>query len=253
VDRPTERGLGINNPILLCERFQQCGERFRCRQWRTFTIKMELLIALGLPKYFKKAVAKDLAQNFHRQKEAPLRRDPPAMIRGQAAARHDAMNMRMPPQGLSPGVQYAKEPDLDPESLGIGGHLHESRRDRLEKPGKHESSVLPDDRDQAMRQAENDVEVLDREKFLLSVTEPFLTCVDLTLGAVPVPAAVKNDLFVTTTGAPIAMSAQSGRTAVHDGAEYFDLRPAQCPADAVPELTARHANDIGHLPEGPCH
>jgi hypothetical protein len=47
-----------------------------------------------------------------------------------------------------------------------------------------------------MWDAENNMEVFDGQQFLTPFPEPFLTCVDLTLWAVPIPAGMILDLLI---------------------------------------------------------
>jgi hypothetical protein len=98
------------------------------------------------------------------------------------------MDMRMPVQGLSPGVQDAEEADLGPETLGVGGYFQERGTGRLEQEGEQEFLVLPHQRDQAVGDTENDVIVPDGQQLLLPFSEPLLARIDLALRTVAIPA-----------------------------------------------------------------
>ena len=52
-----------------------------------------------------------------------MRSDPVGAIRRQAAARHDAVNVRVLLQRLSPRVQDAEESNLGTEVFWIGRHF----------------------------------------------------------------------------------------------------------------------------------
>jgi hypothetical protein len=54
------------------------------------------------------------------------------VIRGQTTAGHHAMDMRMPVQGLSPGMQDAEETDLSAKTLGVGGYFQKRGTSSLE-------------------------------------------------------------------------------------------------------------------------
>jgi len=85
-------------------------------------------------------------------------------------------------------MQDAKEADLGAETLGIGSDFEKRGTGSLEQEGEQEFLVLPHHRDQAVRNAKNDVVVPDRQQFLLSIAEPLLACVDLALRAVAIAA-----------------------------------------------------------------
>jgi hypothetical protein len=98
------------------------------------------------------------------------------------------MDMRVPVQGLSPGVQNAKNADFGAETLGVGSYFHKRGTGSLEQERKQELLVLPHQRDQAVGDAEDDMEVSDGQQFLAPFLEPLLACVDLALGAVAIAA-----------------------------------------------------------------
>ncbi len=83
---------------------------------------------MGLLQSIQEFVAKDTAENLDRQEETRMRRDPASVIRGQAAAGHHAMDMRMSVQGLSPGMQNTEKADFGAETFGIGGHFQKRMR-----------------------------------------------------------------------------------------------------------------------------
>ncbi len=110
------------------------------------------------------------------------------MIRGQTSIGHDAMDMRVPVQGLSPSVQNTEKTDFGAETLWIGSYFHESGTGSLEQEGEQELLVLPHQRDQAVGDAEDDMEVSDGQQLLAPFLEPLLACVDLALRAVAIAA-----------------------------------------------------------------
>jgi hypothetical protein len=70
-------------------------------------------------------------------------------------------------QRLSPGMQDAEEADLGPETGGVGCNLQQSGCTGFEQESKEGFPVLPDQRDQRMRHTENQMEIANREQFLL--------------------------------------------------------------------------------------
>ena len=60
-------------------------------------------------------------QHPDRQEEPGATGHPAGAVEGEAPAGHDAMQMRMVPQRLAPGMEHGEEADLGPEMPGIDG------------------------------------------------------------------------------------------------------------------------------------
>ncbi len=77
------------------------------------------------------------------------------------------MDVRVPLQSLAPGMQNAEEADLGAEVLGIGGDFQQGCGAGFEQELEENFLVLPDQRDQRMRHAEDQMIVARRQQFLL--------------------------------------------------------------------------------------
>ena len=108
------------------------------------------------------------------------------MIRRQAAGRHDAVDVGMADQRLPPRVKNAEHPDLGAQMSGIGRDLTEGHRARLEQPGVQAGTIPIAERQERMRQREDDVHIRDVEQVTLARVEPAFARLCLTLRAVPV-------------------------------------------------------------------
>ena len=104
-----------------------------------------------------------------------------------------------------------------------------------------------------MWHGEDQMEVADREQFLLPSVQPLLACVGLALRAVAVSAGVVRDGLVAAAKALITVPAEGGGAATLDGAEDFELCPRQRTVIAFDETASCLADDLGHLPGRPCH
>src|SRR5882724_3228054 len=82
-------------------------------------------------------------------------------------------------QGLSPSMQNAEEADLGTEMLGIASHFEQGGGAGFKQQSEENPLVLPDQGDQSMRDAENDVIVADRQQFLLAGAQPLLPGIGL--------------------------------------------------------------------------
>src|SRR6202023_2841303 len=98
------------------------------------------------------------------------------------------------------------------------------------------------------------MDVARGENLLATRLEPTVARVGLTLGAVPIAAAVVGDgRTVRAVGALIEMPAQGGGATARDGPQHFDVLPGDPPAAAFDEAASRGANQIGHLEGWPVH
>src|SRR3974377_877563 len=113
--------------------------------------------------------------------------------------------------------------------------------------------VLPDQRDQRVRHAEDQVKVASRQQFPSPGAQPLLPGVSLALRTVPVSAGVVRDGLMPAANTLIAMPTECGRAAALDCAKHFELGPGERIAIAIEELVSCPADDIGHLPGWPCH
>ena len=141
------------------------------------------------------------------------------MIGREAARRHDAVHVRMADQGLSPGVKDAQDADLRPEMPRIGGDLAERGRARLEEPGVQPGAIPIRQRQECMREREDDVHIWHVEQFLLARLEPALPRLRLALRAVAIPTRVIGDGLMAAGVTPIEMASEGGRATARDRAE----------------------------------
>src|SRR5271166_1168425 len=136
----------------------------------------------------------------------------------------------------------------------VRGNFQQSGSSGIEQESEQDFLVLPDQRDERVRHAEDEMKIVHRQQFLLALNEPGLASAGLTLRAMPVPAGVVGDTGeISATGAYIEMAAQCGSTTTGNGPEHLDLRPGQRCAIAFPKPTACDADDVGHLPGWPSH
>ena len=119
---PAERGLGIDHPVDAAQ-LRRGGAAKACGLGKAGEIAEEAQLAgvEGVLQCLQEQAAEQAGEHAHRQEEAGAAGDPAGAVGRGAAARHDAMDMRMVLQGLAPGVQDGDDADLGAEMLGIGG------------------------------------------------------------------------------------------------------------------------------------
>ena len=104
-----------------------------------------------------------------------------------------------------------------------------------------------------MRQSEDNMDIGNRQKFVLPSHNPLVASPALTLGAMAIPATVIRGGAIATARALITMPTECRGAAASDGAQHFPVGPVD-PAEVVlNEAIALGANNIGHLEEGRSH
>ena len=168
------------------------------------------------------------------------------MIGRQTTGRHDAMHVRMADQGLAPRVEDAQHADLRAEMPRVGGDLAERRRARLEEPRVQARAVPIGQRQQRMREREDDVHIRHVEQLALARVEPALPRLRLALRAVPIAARVIGDGLMPAGVTPIEMPPERGCATARDRPKDGSLLHAE-PRMLLEEGVTLRVEDIGHL------
>src|ERR1700738_2515278 len=119
--------------------------------------------------------------------------NPAAGIGGESPGWDHAMDMRVMPEILTPGMEHREETDLRSEMLGVDGNLQKGFGAGPEQQVVEELLVLQQQWRELVGQGKDHVEVADREEFFLARREPAVTGCDLTLWAVPIATGVEDD------------------------------------------------------------
>src|ERR1700739_3500526 len=143
-------------------------------------------------------------------------------------------------------MQDRKEADVGSQVSRISGYLEQGLRTGAEQEVIEDLLVLQRQWGELVRQGEDNVDVGDRQEFVLASGDPLVTSSALTLGAVPVTAAIKGDGAIATARALVAMPAQSCRATTCDRAEHFAVGPVNPAKMVLDEALALGPNDIGH-------
>ena len=168
------------------------------------------------------------------------------------AGRNDAVDVRMKLQALVPAVQHAEEADLGTEMPWITSDFKQSLSTGMEQQVVYQPLVLQGERGQFPRQSEHGMDVASGQQFSLTRLEPALARVALAFWAMPVSTRVVGDLGrMSAACATIAMPAERGRAAAHDGQQHLAVLPVDPPAAAFDKSLSSTANNVGHLHEWP--
>ena len=156
-------------------------------------------------------------------------------------------------QSLPPGMQDAQESDLRTEVLGIGRDLDQRCGAGFEQELEENSLVLPDEWNQRVGHAEDEVVIVNRQQLLLAGCQPLVTSVGLALRAMTIAARVVRDGLMAAPITLVPVSAERGRAAALDGSKHFQLWPRKELLTAIQESIAGLADDVSHLPGWPFH
>ena len=126
-------------------------------------------------------------------------------------------------QSLPPGMQDAQEADLRTEVCGIGRDLDQRCGAGFEQELEENSLVLPDEWNQRVGHAEDEVVIVNRQQLLLAGCQPLVTSVGLALRAMTIAARVVRDGLMAAAVTLVPVSAERGRAAALDGSEHFQL------------------------------
>src|SRR6266566_6431663 len=102
--------------------------------------------------------AKDATEHRDGKKEIVAWFDPAGVIGGQSTGWHQAMDMRVGRELLTPGMQNAAEADFRTEVLGIAGHFEKSFRTGAKQEIVEDFLVLQDQGGQRTRKREDHME-----------------------------------------------------------------------------------------------
>ena len=196
---------------------------------------------------------KHTTEDLDREEEAGVLRPNPLLVIGrQTAGGHDTVHVGMPDECLPPRVEDAEDADLCTEVARVGGDLTQRGRTRLKEPGVQLCGVAIAERQQRMRQREDDMHVRHVEELALPGGEPPGTRLRLTLRTVPIATRVIGDRPMPAGAALIDMAAERGGPTPGQRAEDGPLLHAE-PRMLVEEVLTLRVEDIGHLHGGPAH
>src|SRR5215470_9130703 len=140
---PAKGSLGVDDPVLLEQSAHESRERLLVRQGLQLAVKGQSLAMKRLPQSGDELPAKDAAEHSHRQEEVGRGADPTRVIRRQSATGHDAMDVRVALQSLSPRMQDTEEADLRAEARWIGCDFQQRGSTGIEQEAEQELLVLP--------------------------------------------------------------------------------------------------------------
>lgn len=113
-------------------------------------------------------------------------------IERNAAARHDAVDVRVVRERRAPGMKHRRQADPGAEVLRVGGDGEERLGRDLEQDVVDHGLVVIGDVADRRRQGEHHVVIRQGQQLSRAIGKPFLRCRSLALGTVPVAAGARR-------------------------------------------------------------
>ena len=108
----TEGRLGIDDPVLPIERAQEDGEALVVVERHALTEEAQLIAGKETPQSSDELAAEYTTEDLDWEQEAVTGRDPAGVIFRESATGHQAVDVRMWSERLSPGVQDGQEAEF---------------------------------------------------------------------------------------------------------------------------------------------
>lgn len=154
-----EGRLGVDDPVLGKEPPEEMLEAFRCGELLERAVELELALKQKLLEFGGELAAEDAAENPDRQEEARGGCNPSGAVEGEATAWHDAVDVRMVLEVLSPGMEHAEQTDVGTQMLRVASDFEQRGSTGTEEQIVEQPLVLQHKRGQLMGQSEDDMEV----------------------------------------------------------------------------------------------
>ncbi len=185
--RSREGFLGVDDPVVLPEISKRHVRR------ETGLVSKRALQEVEV------FAAEDTGQSAHRKEEVPVGGTNPASTCGiEATRREHAVQVDVKGEVLAPGVKDRDHARLGTEVLRVASEGEQGLGRGPEQEIVDQVWMAKRDGIQQVRQGEDDVEVVDREKLLEASLEPSLLGQGLALGTVAVAAGAPDCAFLTT-------------------------------------------------------
>src|SRR5690242_2796873 len=131
--------------------------------------------------------------------------------------------MRVVFDSLGPGVQNGQESNPSSQSFRIGGHFGKGFGDCAKQNSINHTRVLKRQRGQFVGQREDHVTIWNREDLGGPITQPFIPCPAVALGAMAISARSVCNLLMAAKIALLDLGTERGGTACADVSECLTL------------------------------
>src|ERR1700758_2168479 len=223
-----EGWFGVDDPIFAEERTQPGREELGMGERCEFSGQVQLTALEGRLQTRDELAAKHAPQYGDGKEEARVGSNPADVITGESAGGNDTVDMGMKLEFLVPGVEHAEEANVGTEMGGIARDFQQGLGAGPEQETVDDFPVLKSQRRQLWRQSEDDMDIGRGQQFAATCRDPAFPRTGLTLGAVPIAAAVVGDGgTMSAASALIDMAAECSRATAYDGAQDLNMCPTE--------------------------
>src|SRR6516162_1471317 len=249
-----EGWFGVDDPVFAEERTQPGREELGMGERCEFSGQVQLTALEGRLQAGDELATKHASQYSNGKEEAWVGSNPAAVIKRESAGGDDTVDMGMKLEFLVPGMEHTEEADVGSQMGGITRDFQQGFGAGPEQQTVDEFPVLKGQRSQLRRQSENDMDVGRGQQFTATRLDPAFTRTGLTLGAVPITAAVVGDGgTMSAAGALIDMATEGSGATARDGQQDLEVSPTEPRTVARDEVCSCAANDVGHFKLWPTH
>src|ERR1700676_596484 len=125
---PPEGTFRVDHPVVSEQFSEPGGESLWLSEKRQVSMEFQPAVAEGALESRNKLATKDATESLDGEKEGVASFNPAGVIGGEPAGRNHAMDMRVKPELLIPGVQYAEETDFGTKMRRIASNFEECFR-----------------------------------------------------------------------------------------------------------------------------
>jgi hypothetical protein len=243
-----EGRLGVDDERALAQGAHALGEGAGVCQRGQIAEEAEFAAAEGGGEAIKEEPAERLRQSVNGQQEVRLAADPAPAIEGDAAARNEAVDMRVMGDRLSPGMQHRDQ--AEPGGQAPDGERHERLGRCAHQEAVDSLLVLESDLGSRRRQGEDDVEIGNRQQLRLTSRQPLRSRRPLTLRTMAVSARVVGDAGKPAVTA-LDVAAERRRAARRDRADHAPLDAPEMSGVRPFVSLAMVAEDVGQFERRP--
>jgi hypothetical protein len=196
LERATERGLGVDDPVFGAQAAEERLPGFWVGEGGEFARESQSALCLSFAEEFEEFRAEEAAEDPHREEESLSTGDPARSVEGDPAPRDDAVKVGVQMEVLAPGMQDGEESEMCPEMLRVAADREERLSCGSEEVAVDLAGVLEREGSEGVGEGEDHVEVADVKEIGGLGVEPFLARGSLAFRAVAVKAGVVGDLLV---------------------------------------------------------
>ncbi len=180
------------------------------------------------------------------------RREPGDAVGSEAPGRDEQMDVGMPLERASPGVQHGESADMCAEKARVGAERRERVEGSAEQHAEQRALVLAHGASQLGRQGEDDVEIWHRQKQVSLPLEPAGSGVVAAAGAGAVVAGMKQQVGLAARRALGEVSAERTGATARQRPQRSAVAEGNCGAEALEIVRAVPDDTVGNAGHRAC-